>query len=307
MAPRSRRVAPDGPVAPEVVQYFNDLFQQLGYGRNDTDPESETSSDTSRTSTTMGSHQSTTSHSTTHSDHTTSLAAVSSHMTKTATSRRAAATAELSLDPVFVGAVGQYALNTSIIQAIGPHCKDATSGPAGCDGKSATIPNVPYLFETAIEKGDLSIIMKSSGYKTNTHRDNLLQIVANAIQSSATGKSCQMKTYSKCSYRRDLIGREEAPPIETCERHHVNECNAADSVSVQLLDVDAHGQPYTAAFANLALSFEAAKQDAFACEAVLEFAVSFLNFFVPESDGADPELESAIRAVCGDASELTPF
>ncbi|MCJ1302766.1 hypothetical protein MMC08_005571 [Hypocenomyce scalaris] len=206
-------------------------------------------------------------------------------------------TVAVSNNPVHIGNAASNGFYDAVLKALQPQCPDPSfSGTVTeCESSGAQIKNILYLEPGSNSPDDATITLtiEDSSYTTTGQRNAMLGAAANALNSSATGQSCQTVTYK-------TSGAEcPSDPLDVsgggCEAS-MSVCDAANLITVWLFD-----QGKLQASMNVEVAFEIeGLSNPFDCELILDAVVVALDVIAPEVAAADWAELGEIQAICGE-------
>lgn len=220
------------------------------------------------------------------------------------------ATVAVSKNDVHVGNLAGEPLYSAVFSALSSKCSAPPStGVGSCDDSAASITDISYITNDDSSSGTIVLTVEDSNYTSMGEASAMIGAVANALMTSATGKSCSNKNFAiacpdtvgkrghaDLSVEDDtpLESRLYDPPEEDCLGGFVT-CDAANLYTVWVFN----GGGIVASM-NVEVSFDVPGFNEFECEAMLDAMVAALDVVAPEVDVADWELLGEIEAWCGE-------
>lgn len=219
------------------------------------------------------------------------------------------ATVAVSKNNAHVGSLAGDPLYSAAFSALSAKCSaPPSSGVGSCDSSAADIPNIGFVEGDDSTEGTLVLTIEDSNYTSMGEATAMIGAVANALMTSATGKSCSNKTFAitcpdtvgKRGYAEffdddtQLEPRLYDPPEDDCKGGLVT-CDAANLYTVWVFNSGG-----IVASMNVEVSFDVPGNNLFECEAMLDALVGALDVVAPEVDVADWELLGEIEALCGE-------
>ncbi|KAF2232566.1 hypothetical protein EV356DRAFT_517324 [Viridothelium virens] len=190
------------------------------------------------------------------------------------TSQKPSVTVEIGNSSINVGTLTGPPLYTTVSSALSQLCPGASLCSMG-DSATVTVDHVPYIdvVNEMEDRGQLMISVLASSFNSVDMRDFMIGMIALAVNSSATGKSCWNET-NRDYNPVDPFGA--SPETKTA-------CNAAGFIGFQY--VDASGFQYLDAYFEFRV--EETKGE-WICDEVIENIGS-------ELQGAFPEFKEGIK------------